>query len=150
VTGRQPKVRRAGSRWRILVHDWLGRQGIETTGYPYGKAHHVTSDPDFGRLPASMLGKDTRAKVDALRDEHSTTTVLAGTEFDELAIGRCIHLEQMDTGLYHINLGGVVVRIKADRDGRPVTVDVYGPDDYAEPVPGCAYSLTWSESEGKP
>ena len=142
----QSKPRRAGTRWRILVHDWLGKKGVEETGFPYGKAHHVTSDPEFGRLPVSVMGKEARAQADALRSERSTETVLAGTEFDELVIGRWIHLEQMDTGRWWMNIGGVTVWVKADRDGRPVSVDVYGPHDYASPVPGCEYSVTWREA----
>jgi hypothetical protein len=74
--------------------------------------------------------------------------VLEGTEFDELVVGRWIHLEQMDTGRWWMNVGGVTVNITADRDGRPKVVDVYGPGDYGEAVEGCRYSLAWSADDG--
>lgn len=143
------RVRRSGAPWRILVHDWLGKKGVEETGFPYGKAHHVASDPEFGRLPVSVMGEEARAKADALRDEHSTTTVLGGTEFDELVIGRWIHLEGMDTGTWWMNVGGVTLWVKADRDGRPVSVSVYGPGRYADPEPGCSYDLDWADDAPK-
>jgi 3-hydroxyacyl-CoA dehydrogenase/enoyl-CoA hydratase/3-hydroxybutyryl-CoA epimerase len=31
------------------------------------------------------------------------------------------------------------------RDGKPVKVSVYGPNDYDEPVDGCTYEVAWSE-----
>lgn len=54
MTTRKPP-RRAGARRGILVHDWLGQKGIEATGFPYGKAHHVTSDRDPTPSPQPML-----------------------------------------------------------------------------------------------
>ena len=74
-------------------------------------------------------------------------TVLEGTEFDEMVIGRWIHLEQQDAGEWWMSIGGVVVNVTADRDGRPRRVDVYGPGDYDGPAEGCAYSVTWSAGE---
>jgi hypothetical protein len=65
-------------------------------------------------------------------------------EFDELVVGRWIHLEQMDTGTWWANIGGVTLWIRADRDGRPTSVSVYGPGDYGDPVAGCRYDCTWS------
>lgn len=70
---------------------------------------------------------------------------IPGTEFDELVVGRWIHIEQMDTGKWWMNIAGVTVWVRADRDGRPTSVDVYGPGDYAEAVEGCEYYLTWHE-----
>lgn len=122
--------RRPGSPWRILVHDWLGRQGQRDTGCLYGTSHHITNRPKNGE-----------------RSEHSTETVFPGTEFDELVIGRWIHLEQMDATRWWINVGGVTVWVVADRDGRPRHVSVFGPEQYAEPAPGCTYSLSW-DGEG--
>ena len=55
-----PRLRRAGSPWRLLVHE----------PGPDGTAHHVTGGTG---LP------DT---------EHRQTHVLEATEFDELAVGR--------------------------------------------------------------
>src|SRR5262245_30899941 len=53
----------------------------------------------------------------------------------------------MDAGLWWADIGGVTVWVKADRDGRPTAVDVYGPGDYAGPVEGCAYRLAWSADD---
>lgn len=46
-----------------------------------------------------------------------------------------------------MNIGGVTVWVKADRDGKPIQVDVFGPEDYAGPVEGCKYTCTWTESK---
>jgi hypothetical protein len=69
---------------------------------------------------------------------------IPGAEFDELVVGRWIHIEQMDTGFWWMNIGGVTVHVKADRDGRPTHVMVHGPGDYAGPVEGCTYEVVWS------
>lgn len=136
-------LRRAGSPWRILVHDWRGRRGATK----YGASHDVTNDPTFGHLPASLL---TKAAAKELAESRAyakklgcTETVLPNTEFDELVIGHWIHLEQMDTGTWWMNIGGVVVWVTADRDGRPKSVTVYGPGGYAEAVPGVKYECAW-------
>lgn len=114
-------LRRAGGRWRLLVHEWVG-------GTPkYGTAHHVQPNP----------GQD---------DEGSQTHVLPGTEFDELVVGSWLHAEQMDTGLWWVYLGGVTVFVDVDRDGRPRRVNVYGPGDYDDTVEGCTYESVWSAS----
>lgn len=131
------KLRRPGSPWRILVHEWLGKkhrsQGNDAC--EYGKSWHVANDPRFGGG-----GEDS---------EWSKHITLPGTEFDELVIGRWIHLEQMDETRWWINIGGVTVWVTADRDGRPKHITVYGPGDYDEPTEGCEYELSWSqESEG--
>lgn len=103
----------AGSRWRLLVHD------------AEGKAFHVTSNRAFGG-PVSD-------------SPSSTVTVLPGTEFDELVLGEFLHLEQMDTGRWWLNVAGLTVWIEADPDGKPTSVNVYGPGDYDEPVEGVRY-----------
>ena len=98
------------------------------------------------RILVHRAGGD-RAAFDVTGDAADTTahTVLPGTEFDELVVGRWIHLEQMDTGVWWCNFAGVTVNVSVDRDGRPKRVDVFGPGDWAEPEKGCAYSVTWSE-----
>lgn len=106
-------LRRAGGRWRLLVHS---RDG----GLSHGASPRRESDRAFYR-------------------HHP----LPDTEFDELVVGRWLHVEQMDTGVWWINLGGVTVHVTADRNGRPRRVWVCGPDDYDRPVPGCVYDLTW-------
>jgi hypothetical protein len=53
---------------------------------------------------------------------------IPGTEFDELAVGRWCHIEQMDVGRWWMNIGGVTLWVDADRDGRAKSVTVFGPD----------------------
>lgn len=123
------RLRRAGSPWRILVHEWLGK-GAPTK---YGTAHHVTNESGFGGRTGNTEG--------------SMTHLIPGTEFDELVVGRWIHVEQLDTGRWWLDIGGVTVQVVADRAGRPRHVSVFGPGDYAEPVDGCEYELSWSAPE---
>lgn len=110
-----------------------------------GVAHHVQSDPQFGRLPPGLLDPERQAAADALRAEWTTETVLPDTEFDELVVGGWLHIEQMDTGKWWMSVGGVTVLVNADRDGKPKRVTVFGPHDYDAPVEGCTYECTWSE-----
>lgn len=112
------RPRRAGTRWRLLVHEWIGPQPDGTT---YGDAHHVTNKP----------GSERRWSV-----HHELP---ANTEFDELVVDRWLHIEQMDTGKWWMNVGGVVLWVDVDRDGRPKRVTTYGPGEYDDPVPGCTY-----------
>jgi hypothetical protein len=135
------KPRSAGTYWRVLVHDYNGR------GEMYGKAHHVSSDPE-GRLPASVGSEEYRAKADALRAEHSTETVFPGSEFDELVVGHWCHIEGMAHNTWWMNIGGVVLWVKADSRGRPQSVSVYGPGIEGDLVPGCTYDLDWRDEDG--
>lgn len=112
------RVRRAGARWRVLAHEVLA---APRDGLRYGAAFEVTSD---GRATPS-----------------ATTTVLPGTELDEVVVGEWLHLEQLDRRHWHLDVGGVVLAIEADRDGRPTAVTVHGPGDYASPVDGCRYAM---------
>ena len=138
-------LRRAGSPWRILVHEWLGdRQQIRR--FMHGRAYDISNNPSAPRQHA-----ETRRRLEGINPDlgplppdDTSHTVLEGTEFDELVVGKWIHLEQMDTGKWWMNVGGVTVNVTADRDGRPKCVDVYGPGDYGMPVEGCKYSLMWS------
>lgn len=75
--------------------------------------------------------------------EWSTTTVLPFTEFDELAVGGFIHIEQMDTGLWWMSIAGVVIWVTVDRDGRPTQVSGCSPGVDSDPVEGCRY--LWDE-----
>jgi hypothetical protein len=128
------RLRRPGSPWRILVHDYVG-------GDPcYGKSHDVTNDPRFGHV---LPGR--RAPYPPPDPDVAEMIELPGTEFDELVIGHWIHLEQMNAIQWWMNIGGVTVWVTADRDGRPRNVQVYGPKDYDAPVDGCAYTCTWTE-----
>jgi len=125
-------LRRPGGRWLLRVHHWAGRASGEREG-GYDRSHTVTADPAFGgRTP------DT--------DTHRTH-VIEGCEFDELVVGRFLHVEQVGIGTWWINVGGVTVHVTADRDGKPKRVWVAGPDDYDERKPGCQYQLTWGEHQ---
>jgi hypothetical protein len=116
------RPRRAGSPWRLLAHEWLP-----------GTSHHVTNKVTFGgRTPDG---------------EFSKTHLIEGTEFDELVVGHWIHIEQMTSSVFWMNISGVTINVRVDRDGRPRSVDVYGPDDYASAEPGVAYSLAWAHPD---
>ena len=119
-------TRRAGARWRLLAHEVLPNPTGD--GCIYGAAYNVTSD---GRATPS-----------------ATTTVLSGTEVDEWNFGSWCRGEQLDTGEWWINIGGVTVLVHADRDGKPRSVVVHGPGDHAMPVEGCEYALHWTAADG--
>lgn len=116
------KLRRAGSPWRLLVHE------------PRGVSHHVTSQ---------------RSWVGGGDSEWSRTHELPGTEFDELVVGRWLHIEQLDDHLWWLDVGGVTIHVSADRDGQPTKVTVHGPLDWSgETTPGVSYECTWTDPEG--
>ena len=123
------RLRRAGSPWRLLVHEWTGRSPGRREG-GYGIAHRVTNEPGFGGIPAEDGG-------------WSRTHVLPGTEFDEIVVGRFLYAEQMDVGTWHVDVAGVVLWVTVDRDGRARQVTTYGPGCYGERVPGCEYAMAW-------
>lgn len=126
------RLHRAGSPWRILVHEWVGKKSA--TSATYGVSHHVTNLRSFGG------GGDETSD-----SPHSRVHELSGTEFDELVIGEWIHLEQMDNHSWWMNVGGVTLWVRADRDGKPTSVTVYGPNDYAHPVDGVKYECAWTD-----
>ena len=123
------KLRRPGSPWRLLAHRWIG--GRRPDGIQYGDSYHVdNSEPAGIRTEEHALG-DIPFKV--------VTYSIPGTEFDELVVGRWLHIEQMDSTLWWMNIGGVTVHVVVDRDGRAKAVTVHAAGDYADPVPGCTY-----------
>lgn len=135
-------LRSAGARWRLLVHE--RKPGERMNGGEF----NVTSDPAAPERHAETMGRLNAMRPDLPPAPDTTvTTVLEGTEFDELVVGRWIHLEQMDTGVWWMSVGGVVLNICADRDGRPRQVDVFGPGCYDDAVPGCKYSCAWLGEE---
>lgn len=117
------RLRRPGSPWRILVHE------------PKGASHHVTNERLFGR-PTTGSQPDS---------DLSKTVEIPGTEFDELVVGRWIHLEQMSGKVWWMNVGGVTINVTVDKDGNPKRVRVDGPLDYDEPVKGCRYECEWTD-----
>lgn len=123
------KLRRAGAFWRLLVHQHPTDAGQSD------RAFHVRSD---------NVGA-------AVESEWSETRVLPRTEFDELVVGptAMIHIEQMDNGVWWLNIAGVTLWLHANRDGKPTLVNYYGPGAYAEPVDGVEYVYTpGSEKDG--
>ena len=140
------RLRRPGSPWRLLAHQWLGSNS--KTGFRYGRSFDVSNDSGAPGRRAETLRRLSEMKpgMEPLTDDTSYT-VCEGTEFDELVVGRWIHIEQMDSTVWWLNIGGITVNVTVDRDGRPKVVDVYGPGDYGEPVPGCKYMLTWSAED---
>jgi hypothetical protein len=127
MTSMGKRLRRPGSPWRLLAHHYVGKQ---PDGTMYDVSHHVSNTP--------------RRISDG---EHSRSHILEDTEFDELVVGSWIHIEQMTTTGWWMNVGGVTINVSADRDGRPHKVDVYGPDDWDSAEPGVKYSLTWSHDD---
>lgn len=121
-------ARRAGAHWRVLVHNMAAHGAT-------GACHDIKSHPGEGNLPSSVGNPETRRRIDEAAAQHRVQTVLPGTEFDEVVVGKFLHLEQMDGGRYWLNVGGVHVNIEADRDGRPTHVHVE-----LVPEEGVAYS----------
>lgn len=121
------RLRRPGSPWRLLVHDYTGEQ---PDGTSYDVSHHIANTRPPKYEPSQW------------RQDH----IFEGSEFDELVVGKwaTVHIEQMDTSLWWMNIGNVTINIRVDRDGRPKRVDVYGPGDWAGHLPGVEYNLTWS------
>lgn len=123
------RLRRPGSPWRLLAHEWTGNQG---NGTKYGISHHITDQAL--RLPESEW-----------RQDH----LIEGTEFDELVVSKWLHVEQMDTGSWWMVVGGVVINVRVGRDGRVKHVLVEGPNDNYGPVEGAEYQLVWNGYEDK-
>jgi hypothetical protein len=119
-------LRRAGSPWRILVHEWLGRSGPTL----YGRQFHAGNDPSAPARGAERIRRLNELRPD-LEPTADTTgyTVLEGTEFDEIVVGHWLHAEQQDAGQWWISIGGVVVLVAADRDGRPNELNWTAPDE---------------------
>jgi len=96
------------------------------------------------------MPKAAQALIDRLRAEHVAEGIRAdhvlpgSAEFDELVVGQWLHVEAQDATRWWMNVGGVTVWVTVDRDGRAKKVTVYGPGDYARPVPGCEYDVDWS------
>lgn len=124
MTARRRPLRRAGAKWRILVHEWVGGAGPR-----YGMSHSVASDERFGGHVQNC--------------EEWRNHTLPYTELDEIVVGRWLHLEQQDAGRWWLNVGGVTLHIRADCDGKPLAVSVHGPGCHSLPVEGCTYELEW-------
>ena len=125
--------RRAGSRWRLLVHRM--RPDGDNGASIHAQSHPSTPlrlHPDAAPLETSLA--DIHAQFAAELD-------LPGTEFDELAVGSWLHVEQLDTGHYWMSVGGVVLHVTADPDGRPTLVTVHTAGEYEQRIPGCEYQV---------
>lgn len=133
-------IRRPGSPWRLLVHEWVGRK--KGTSLTYGAAHDVSN----GERPLPRtLGADVIATIQANRERHIADGLRvdhilpANCEFDELVVGQWLHVEQQDSGLWWMSIAGHVLWVDVDRDGRPTCVRHYEPGEHAERVEGCTY-----------
>jgi hypothetical protein len=113
-----PRLRRSGSPWTVRVHTWDG--DVQTPSHTISN-REVWAD-----------------------SEHHRGHLFPAAEFDELVVGRWLHVEQMDNATWWMNIGGVTVHVSADREGRPTWVRVSGPHDYDEPREGCAYEVDWT------
>lgn len=122
--------RTAGARWRLQVHGNIGDDGMANT------SQEVTSDPGVTARRAAMTAKHPSIYAGQL-----LPIVLDGFEFDELVVGRWLHVEEMDTGCWWGSIGGVVIHVRVDRDGRPKLVSVNMPGTSEDPVEGCEYML---------
>jgi hypothetical protein len=96
----------AGGKWRLLAHHRLERKA--RNGALYDLAHSIGSAEE-------LTGPDREGR---------SATVLEDTEFDELVVGSWLHVEQMDEGCWWMDIGGLIVNVRADRDGRPKMVVV--------------------------
>lgn len=122
--------RSPATHWRIKVDDWVGRNG---DGPAYGTTHHIGSHESGENQPGLV--------------DYQT---LPGSEFDELVVGGShvwLHVEQMGDRSWWMDVGGVVIWIELDRDGRPKSVDVHMPPSERDPEPGCTYEVTGGLSD---
>ena len=76
-----------------------------------------------------------------LTGDPTDSVVLPEAEFDELVVGRWLHIEQVSESTWWMNVAGVTLFVTADRDGRPQRVTLYPPDTYDDAVTGCEYNL---------
>lgn len=129
----RPGPRRPGGKWRALAHEYVGRKLGH--GMLYRDTHNI--DP----------GGDGTCTVEQHGNYRVFHHSLPNTEFDELVIGRWLHLEQMGSNDWWMNVGGVTLWVWADRDGKPTRVNVHGPGDYDYPAAGCKYSCEWTAAD---
>jgi hypothetical protein len=120
---RMTTLRTPGSRWRLLVHERFPRR--QPDGLLYGTAHSIGSSRE-------LAGDD---------GPHRKAQVLEGTEFDELVVGGWLHIEQQDATTWWMDVAGIMICVRADRDGKPVSVLV----EPGEEHPGCTYR--WETGE---
>lgn len=120
-------LRRAGSPWRILAHEWAGKGAPTLYGVSYSVDNADDGQPQWQH------------------DDDTWTVHAPGTELDEVVVGRWLHFEQLGPGRWSANVGGVHLEITVDRDGRPVAINVYGPGDWDQPAEGCTYECTWTD-----
>lgn len=123
--------RNAGLSWRLLVHaaPTVGGDGMN------GTAHHIESS----KMHQQIVRRFRRHKCGP--DAWQTHQVIPDAEFDELVVDRWLHIEQMDTNYWWMNIGGVTLHVTADRQGRPIRVSVDMPGQYDHPADGCTYRL---------
>jgi hypothetical protein len=97
---------------------------------PAGSRWRLLVHSDDGRRSHNVTSEPSDAK---------DSVSLPGALFDELVVDDWCHIEQMDSRKWWMNIGGVTVWVRVDKNGRPKCVDVYGPGDYAPAVEGVRY-----------
>ena len=102
----------------------MNGSGAAGTGTRYGRSYDVSNDPGAPAKRAETLRRlgELKPGTEPLTDDTSYT-VCEGTEFDELVVGRWFHVEAMDATVWWMDVGGVVLNVTVDRDGRPKRVE---------------------------
>lgn len=115
----KPKVnrKRPGATWRLLVHEMIGKQ---SSGTSYDIFSHQ-EDADHALATQRKLEASAEAQGRTYPD-YSVRQVLPDTEFDELVVGRWLHVEQMSDTDYWMDIGGLVVNVTCRPDGTPKVV----------------------------
>ena len=113
--------RYAARRWRLLVHERIPGQKMS------GMAHSIGSTE----------------KLAGASGEWRKPLVLPGTEFDELVVSPWLHVEQMTTTSWWMNVAGIDINVVVDRYGKPRVVHIGEPD--RETWPDCTYRYEGDE-----
>jgi hypothetical protein len=134
-------IRRPGSPWRLLAHTWTGKK--KGAGGPrYGDSWHVDNEAGVPDRQELIDGGVFDGGMYRSHEYH-----FPGTEFDELVVGRWLHVEQKTGRRWWMNVGNVTVWVTVRRDGTPKHVVIYGPHDYAGgPADRCDYECNWTGS----
>jgi hypothetical protein len=87
--------RASGARWRVSAYAWNRQTRMFGNSFEAGSLVDTPDDPWRTSVPTPDM------------------------EVDEVVIGRWLHLEQMNSRDWWLNVAGVVLNIRVDREGRP-------------------------------
>lgn len=87
-----------GARWRVLAHRWNPESRMYGNSFEAGSLIVGNADPQRDAVPTPDM------------------------EIDEVVIDRWFHLEQMNGRDWWLNVGGVILNVRVDREGRPTAV----------------------------